>query len=159
MVTFKELSAKRILKEIKKKIENNEILNKYDLFYLGVIPFAQYEGKIDDVLEKACKITNDVKVKDDGLLHCIKSTQILSVQKFVKKASKKRKLNNVIRMTDEVFFEMFVKEPYENGHKDGKQENKIENAINLLKNGVSIEIITESLKLTQKDLQIIKAAK
>ena len=46
-------------------------------------------------------------------------------------------------MTDEVFFEMFVKEPYENGHKDGKQ----------------IEIITESLKLTQKDLQIIKAAK
>jgi predicted transposase/invertase (TIGR01784 family) len=66
-------------------------------------------------------------------------------------------------MSDEVFFEMFVKEPYENGHKDGKeegkQENKIENAINLLKNGVSIEIITESLKLTQKDLQIIKAAK
>lgn len=163
LVTFKELSAKRILKEIKKKIENNEILNEYDLFYLGVIPFARYDGKIDDVLEKACKITNDVKVKDDELLHCIKSTQILSVQKFVKKASKKRKLNNVIRMTDEVFFEMFVKEPYENGHKDGKeegkQENKIENAINLLKNGVSIEIITESLKLTQKDLQIIKAAK
>ena len=43
--------------------------------------------------------------------------------------------------------------------KKEKQENKIENAINLLKNGVSIEIITESLKLTQKDLQIIKAAK
>ena len=87
-----------------------------------MIPFTRYDGKIDDILEKACTITNRIKVKDEELLHCIKSTQILSVQKFVKKASKKRKLNNVIRMTDEVFFEMFIKEPYENGHKDGKEE-------------------------------------
>ena len=159
LITFKELSAKRILKEINEKIKNNEILDEYDLFYLGVIPFTRYDGKIDDILEKAIRITNKVKVKDEELLHCIKSTQILSVQKFVKNASKKRKLNNVIRMTDEVFFEMFVKEPYENGYKDGAEENKIENAINLLKDGFPIEAITKSLKLTQEDLKKVKAAK
>ena len=42
-------------------------------------------------------------------------------------------------MTDLVFCEMFVKEPYENGYKDGAEENKIENAKNLIKEGVPIE--------------------
>ena len=62
-------------------------------------------------------------------------------------------------MTDLVFCEMFIKEPYEKGYKDGAEETKIENAINLLKDGFPIEAITKSLKLTQEDLKKVKAAK
>ena len=58
-------------------------------------------------------------------------------------------------MTDLVFYEMFIKEPYEKGYKDGAEESKIEIAINLLKEGVPIEIIINSLKLTKEDLKLI----
>ena len=160
VVSFTHLSVKKTLNDIKLKIENNEKLNEWDMFYFTLVPFMRNEKGIVDSLCNAVEFSEIIDIDDEDLWHSIISMHVALVKKFVKDDSLKSRLVDVLNMRDNIIFEKFGRKQYEEGRLDGRVESHEEIAIELLKNkDLSLEYISEVTRLSKDKIETLNASK
>ena len=72
--------------------------------------------------------------------------ELLIVEKFIKNERQHKKLTNILRDTMKIIDE-WRQEDYENGKKEGKEEEKINTAKNMLKENYTIKQIATITQL------------
>lgn len=164
VVSFTDLSVKKTLNEIKLKIENNEKLNEWDMFYFTLVPFMRNEQGIVDSLCKAVEFSEIINIDDENLWHSIISMHVALVKKFVKDDTLKNRLVDVLNMRDNIIFEKFGRKQYEEGREEGRvegiNERSKEIAVELLKNkNLSLEYISDVTGLSKGIIGTLIASK
>lgn len=105
---------------------------------------------IDETILKICKITNDLKIKQEDLDY-LKQSQKMLTERYVKKDEIKKAIQKEIKMVTDLF-KWVDKETKAELIKEGKIEGKIEEkyniAVEMLKENMKIEKIMKFTKLT-----------
>ncbi len=148
------INGDKLYNNIQNKHKNNEKLREEDIANLSLIPLMKTKEPIDKVILKICKLTNDLKIKQEDLDY-LKQSQKMLTERYVKEEEIKKSIQKEIKMVTDLF-EWKDKETEEKLRKEGKIEGKIEEkyniAVEMLKENMKIEKIMKFTKLTEKEI-------
>ena len=151
IVSLKDFDGDKIINNIENKIKNNQKITRHEMLNLALAPFMSSKKPLDKQIEKTVKTLDEVRKSMKCSSDFVFGIELLIVEKFIKNERQHKKLTNILRDTMKIIDE-WRQEAYENG----KKEEKINTAKNMLKENYSIKQIA---KITQLNIESIKQIK
>lgn len=151
IVSLKDFDGDKIINNIENKIKNNQKITRHEMLNLALAPFMSSKKPLDKQIEKTVKTLDEVRKSMKCSSDFVFGIELLIVEKFIKNERQHKKLTNILRDTMKIIDE-WRQEDYENG----KKEEKINTAKNMLKENYSIKQIA---KITQLKIESIKQIK
>lgn len=155
IVSLKDFDGDKIINNIENKIKNNQKITRHEMLNLALAPFMSSKKPLDKQIEKTVKTLDEVRKSMKCSSDFVFGIELLIVEKFIKNERQHKKLTNILRDTMKIIDE-WRQEDYENGKQEGKEEEKINTAKNMLKENYSIKQIA---KITQLNIESIKQIK
>ena len=155
IVSLKDFDGDKIINNIENKIKNNQKITKHEMLNLALAPFMSSKKPLDKQIEKTVKTLDEVRKSMKCSSDFVFGIELLIVEKFIKNERQHKKLTNILRDTMKIIDE-WRQEDYENGKQEGKEEEKINTAKNMLKENYTIKQIA---KITQLNIESIKQIK
>lgn len=155
IVSLKDFDGDKIINNIENKIKNNQKITRHEMLNLALAPFMSSKKPLDKQIEKTVKTLDEVRKSMKCSSDFVFGIELLIVEKFIKNERQHKKLTNILRDTMKIIDE-WRQEDYENGKKEGKEEEKINTAKNMLKENYTIKQIS---KITQLNIESIKQIK
>ena len=151
IVSLKDFDGDKIINNIENKIKNNQKITSHEMLNLALAPFMSSKKPLDKQIEKTVKTLDEVRKSMKCSSDFVFGIELLIVEKFIKNERQHKKLTNILRDTMKIIDE-WRQEDYENGKQEGKEEEKINTAKNMLKENYTIKQIA---KITQLNLSLI----
>ena len=151
IVSLKDFDGDKIINNIENKIKNNQKITRHEMLNLALAPFMSSKKPLDKQIEKTVKTLDEVRKSMKCSSDFVFGIELLIVEKFIKNERQHKKLTSILRDTMKIIDE-WRQEDYENG----KKEEKINTAKNMLKENYSIKQIA---KITQLNIESIKQIK
>lgn len=151
IVSLKDFDGDKIINNIENKIKNNQKITRHEMLNLALAPFMSSKKPLNKQIEKTVKTLDKVRKSMKCSSDFVFGIELLIVEKFIKNERQHKKLTNILRDTMKIIDE-WRQEDYENG----KKEEKINTAKNMLKENYSIKQIA---KITQLNIESIKQIK
>ena len=151
IVSLKDFDGDKIINNIENKIKNNQKITRHEMLNLALAPFMSSKKTLNKQIEKTVKTLDEVRKSMKCSSDFVFGIELLIVEKFIKNERQHKKLTNILRDTMKIIDE-WRQEDYENG----KKEEKINTAKNMLKENYSIKQIA---KITQLNIESIKQIK
>lgn len=151
IVSLKDFDGDKIINNIENKIKNNQKITRHEMLNLALAPFMSSKKPLNKQIEKTVKTLDEVRKSMKCSSDFVFGIELLIVEKFIKNEKQHKKLTNILRDTMKIIDE-WRQEDYENG----KKEEKINTAKNMLKENYSIKQIA---KITQLNIESIKQIK
>lgn len=151
IVSLKDFDGDKIINNIENKIKNNQKITRHEMLNLALAPFMSSKKPLNKQIEKTVKTLDEVRKSMKCSSDFVFGIELLIVEKFIKNERQHKKLTNILRDTMKIIDE-WRQENYENG----KKEEKINTAKNMLKENYSIKQIA---KITQLNIESIKQIK
>ena len=151
IVSLKDFDGDKIINNIENKIKNNKKITRHEMLNLALAPFMSSKKPLNKQIEKTVKTLDEVRKSMKCSSDFVFGIELLIVEKFIKNERQHKKLTNILRDTMKIIDE-WRQEDYENG----KKEEKINTAKNMLKENYSIKQIA---KITQLNIESIKQIK
>lgn len=155
IVSLKDFNGDKIINNIENKIKNNQKITSHEMLNLALAPFMSSKKPLDKQIEKTVKTLDEVRKSMKCSSDFVFGIELLIVEKFIKNERQHKKLTNILRDTMKIIDE-WRQEDYENGKQEGKEEEKINTAKNMLKENYTIKQIA---KITQLNIESIKQIK
>lgn len=155
IVSLKDFDGDKIINNIENKIKNNQKITRHEMLNLALAPFMSSKKPLDKQIEKTVKTLDEVRKSMKCSSDFVFGIELLIVEKFIKNERQHKKLTNILRDTMKIIDE-WRQEDYENGKEEGKEEEKINTAKNMLKENYTIKQIA---KITQLNIESIKQIK
>lgn len=155
IVSLKDFDGDKIINNIENKIKNNQKITRHEMLNLALAPFMSSKKPLNKQIEKTVKTLNEVRKSMKCSSDFVFGIELLIVEKFIKNERQHKKLTNILRDTMKIIDE-WRQEDYENGKQQGKEEEKINTAKNMLKENYTIKQIS---KITQLNIESIKQIK
>lgn len=155
IVSLKDFDGDKIINNIENKIKNNQKITSHEMLNLALAPFMSSKKPLDKQIEKTVKTLDEVRKSMKCSSDFVFGIELLIVEKFIKNERQHKKLTNILRDTMKIIDE-WRQEDYENGKQEGKEEEKINTAKNMLKENYTIKQIA---KITQLNIESIKQIK
>lgn len=155
IVSLKDFDGDKIINNIENKIKNNQKITRHEMLNLALAPFMSSKKPLDKQIEKTVKTLDEVRKSRKCSSDFVFGIELLIVEKFIKNERQHKKLTNILRDTMKIIDE-WRQEDYENGKQEGKEEEKINTAKNMLKENYTIKQIA---KITQLNIESIKQIK
>ena len=156
IVSLKDFDGDKIINNIENKIKNNQKITRHEMLNLALAPFMSSKKPLDKQIEKTVKTLDDVRKSRKCSSDFVFGIELLIVEKFIKNERQHKKLTNILRDTMKIIDE-WRQEDYENGKKEGKEEEKINTAKNMLKENYTIKQIATITQLNIESIKQIKA--
>lgn len=156
IVSLKDFDGDKIINNIENKIKNNQKITRHEMLNLALAPFMSSKKPLDKQIEKTVKTLDEVRKSMKCSSDFVFGIELLIVEKFIKNERQHKKLTNILRDTMKIIDE-WRQEDYENGKKEGKEEEKINTAKNMLKENYTIKQITTITQLNIESIKQIKA--
>lgn len=151
IISLKDFDGDKIINNIENKIKNNQKITRHEMLNLALAPFMSSKKPLNKQIEKTVKTLDEVRKSMKCSSDFVFGIELLIVEKFIKNERQHKKLTNILRDTMKIIDE-WRQEDYENG----KKEEKINTAKNMLKENYSIKQIA---KITQLNIESIKQIK
>lgn len=155
IVSLKDFDGDKIINNIENKIKNNQKITRHEMLNLALAPFMSSKKPLNKQIEKTVKTLDEVRKSMKCSSDFVFGIELLIVEKFIKNERQHKKLTNILRDTMKIIDE-WRQEDYENGKKEGKEEEKINTAKNMLKENYTVKQIS---KITQLNIESIKQIK
>lgn len=155
IVSLKDFDGDKIINNIENKIKNNQKITRHEMLNLALAPFMSSKKPLDKQIEKTVKTLDEIRKSMKCSSDFVFGIELLIVEKFIKNERQHKKLTNILRDTMKIIDE-WRQEDYENGKQEGKEEEKINTAKNMLKENYTIKQIA---KITQLNIESIKQIK
>lgn len=156
IVSLKDFDGDKIINNIENKIKNNQKITRHEMLNLALAPFMSSKKPLDKQIEKTVKTLDEVRKSMKCSSDFVFGIELLIVEKFIKNERQHKKLTNILRDTMKIIDE-WRQEDYENGKKEGKEEEKINTAKNMLKENYTIKQISTITQLNIESIKQIKA--
>ena len=156
IVSLKDFDSDKIINNIENKIKNNQKITRHEMLNLALAPFMSSKKPLDKQIEKTVKTLDEVRKSMKCSSDFVFGIELLIVEKFIKNERQHKKLTNILRDTMKIIDE-WRQEDYENGKKEGKEEEKINTAKNMLKENYTIKQIATITQLNIESIKQIKA--
>ena len=156
IVSLKDFDGDKIINNIENKIKNNQKITQHEMLNLALAPFMSSKKPLDKQIEKTVKTLDEVRKSMKCSSDFVFGIELLIVEKFIKNERQHKKLTNILRDTMKIIDE-WRQEDYENGKKEGKEEEKINTAKNMLKENYTIKQIATITQLNIESIKQIKA--
>lgn len=156
IVSLKDFDGDKIINNIENKIKNNQKITRHEMLNLALAPFMSSKKLLDKQIEKTVKTLDEVRKSMKCSSDFVFGIELLIVEKFIKNERQHKKLTNILRDTMKIIDE-WRQEDYENGKKEGKEEEKINTAKNMLKENYTIKQIATITQLNIESIKQIKA--
>lgn len=156
IVSLKDFDGDKIINNIENKIKNNQKITRHEMLNLALAPFMSSKKPLDKQIEKTVKTLDEVRKSMNCSSDFVFGIELLIVEKFIKNERQHKKLTNILRDTMKIIDE-WRQEDYENGKKEGKEEEKINTAKNMLKENYTIKQIATITQLNIESIKQIKA--
>lgn len=156
IVSLKDFDGDKIINNIENKIKNNQKITRHEMLNLALAPFMSSKKPLNKQIEKTVKTLDEVRKSMKCSSDFVFGIELLIVEKFIKNERQHKKLTNILRDTMKIIDE-WRQEDYENGKKEGKEEEKINTAKNMLKENYTIKQIATITQLNIKSIKQIKA--
>nr|WP_302439036.1 hypothetical protein [Methanobrevibacter smithii] len=156
IVSLKDFDGDKIINNIENKIKNNQKITRHEMLNLALAPFMSSKKPLDKQIEKTVKTLDEVRKSMKCSSDFVFGIELLIVEKFIKNERQHKKLTNILRDTMKIIDE-WRQEDYENGKKEGKEEEKINTAKNMLKENYTIKQIATITQLNTESIKQIKA--
>lgn len=156
IVSLKDFDGDKIINNIENKIKNNQKITRHEMLNLALAPFMSSKKPLDKQIEKTLKTLDEVRKSMKCSSDFVFGIELLIVEKFIKNERQHKKLTNILRDTMKIIDE-WRQEDYENGKKEGKEEEKINTAKNMLKENYTIKQIATITQLNIESIKQIKA--
>ena len=156
IVSLKDFDGDKIINNIENKIKNNQKITRHEMLNLTLAPFMSSKKPLDKQIEKTVKTLDEVRKSMKCSSDFVFGIELLIVEKFIKNERQHKKLTNILRDTMKIIDE-WRQEDYENGKKEGKEEEKINTAKNMLKENYTIKQIATITQLNIESIKQIKA--
>lgn len=154
-VSLKDFDGDKIINNIENKIKNNQKITRHEMLNLALAPFMSSKKPLNKQIEKTVKTLDEVRKSMKCSSDFVFGIKLLIVEKFIKNERQHKKLTNILRDTMKIIDE-WRQEDYENGKQQGKEEEKINTAKNMLKENYTVKQIS---KITQLNIESIKQIK
>ena len=155
IVSLKDFDGDKIINNIENKIKNNQKITRHEMLNLALAPFMSSKKPLNKLIEKTVKTLDEVRKSMKCSSDFVFGIELLIVEKFIKNERQHKKLTNILRDTMKIIDE-WRQEDYENGKQQGKEEEKINTAKNMLKENYTVKQIS---KITQLNIESIKQIK
>lgn len=155
-ICAKDFDGDKIINNIENKIKNNQKITRHEMLNLALAPFMSSKKPLDKQIEKTVKTLDEVRKSMKCSSDFVFGIELLIVEKFIKNERQHKKLTNILRDTMKIIDE-WRQEDYENGKKEGKEEEKINTAKNMLKENYTIKQIATITQLNIESIKQIKA--
>lgn len=155
IVSLKDFDGDKIINNIENKIKNNQKITRHEMLNLALAPFMSSKKPLNKQIEKTVKTLDEVRKSMKCSSDFVFGIKLLIVEKFIKNERQHKKLTNILRDTMKIIDE-WRQEDYENGKQQGKEEEKINTAKNMLKENYTVKQIS---KITQLNIESIKQIK
>ena len=155
IVSLKDFDGDKIINNIENKIKNNQKITRHEMLNLALAPFMSSKKPLNKQIEKTVKTLDEVRKSMKCSSDFVFGIELLIVEKFIKNERQHKKLTNILRDTMKIIDE-WRQEDYENGKQQGKEEEKINTAKNMLKESYTVKQIS---KITQLNIESIKQIK
>lgn len=156
IVSLKDFDGDKIINNIENKIKNNQKITRHEMLNLALAPFMSSKKPLNKQIEKTVKTLDEVRKSMKYSSDFVFGIELLIVEKFIKNERQHKKLTNILRDTMKIIDE-WRQEDYENGKKEGKEEEKINTAKNMLKENYTIKQIATITQLNIESIKQIKA--
>ena len=156
IVSLKDFDGDKIINNIENKIKNNQKITRHEMLNLALAPFMSSKKPLDKQIEKTVKTLDEVRKSMKCSSDFVFGIELLIVEKFIKNERQHKKLTNILRDTMKIIDEG-RQEDYENWKKEGKEEEKINTAKNMLKENYTIKQIATITQLNIESIKQIKA--
>lgn len=156
IVSLKDFDGDKIINNIENKIKNNQKITRHEMLNLALAPFMSSKKPLDKQIEKTVKTLDEVRKSMKCSSDFVFGIELLIVEKFIKNERQHKKLTNILRDTMKIIDE-WRQEDYENWKKEGKEEEKINTAKNMLKENYTIKQIATITQLNIESIKQIKA--
>ena len=156
IVSLKDFDGDKIINNIENKIKNNQKITRHEMLNLALAPFMSSKKPLDKQIEKTVKTLDELRKSKKFSSDIVFGIELLIVEKFIKNERQHKKLTNILRDTMKIIDE-WRQEDYENGKKEGKEEEKINTAKNMLKENYTIKQIATITQLNIESIKQIKA--
>lgn len=156
IVSLKDFDGDKIINNIENKIKNNQKITRHEMLNLALAPFMSSKKPLDKQIEKTVKTLDEVRKSMKCSSDFVFGIELLIVEKFIKNERQHKKLTNILMDTMKIIDE-WRQEDYENGKKEGKEEEKINTAKNMLKENYTIKQIATITQLNIESIKQIKA--
>lgn len=156
IVSLKDFDGDKIINNIENKIKNNQKITRHEMLNLALAPFMSSKKPLYKQIEKTVKTLDEVRKSMKCSSDFVFGIELLIVEKFIKNERQHKKLTNILRDTMKIIDE-WRQEDYENGKKEGKEEEKINTAKNMLKENYTIKQIATITQLNIESIKQIKA--
>lgn len=156
IVSLKDFDGDKIINNIENKIKNNQKITRHEMLNLALAPFMSSKKPLNKQIEKTVKTLDEVRKSMKCSSDFVFGIELLIVEKFIKNERQHKKLTNILRDTMKIIDE-WRQEDYENGKQEGKEEEKINTAKNMLKENYTIKQITTITQLNIESIKQIKA--
>lgn len=156
IVSLNDFDGDKIINNIENKIKNNQKITRHEMLNLALAPFMSSKKPLNKQIEKTVKTLDEVRKSMKCSSDFVFGIELLIVEKFIKNERQHKKLTNILRDTMKIIDE-WRQEDYENGKKEGKEEEKINTAKNMLKENYTIKQIATITQLNIESIKQIKA--
>lgn len=156
IISLKDFDGDKIINNIENKIKNNQKITRHEMLNLALAPFMSSKKPLDKQIEKTVKTLDEIRKSMKCSSDFVFGIELLIVEKFIKNERQHKKLTNILRDTMKIIDE-WRQEDYENGKKEGKEEEKINTAKNMLKENYTIKQIATITQLNIESIKQIKA--
>lgn len=156
IVSLKDFDGDKIINNIENKIKNNQKITRHEMLNLALAPFMSSKKPLNKQIEKTVKTLDEVRKSMKCSSDFVFGIELLIVEKFIKNERQHKKLTNILRDTMKIIDE-WRQEDYENGKQEGKEEEKINTAKNMLKENYTIKQIATITQLNIESIKQIKA--
>ena len=146
-IFFKNYDGDEILQQIKEKIENNTIIDDFDLFNLIFLPFMKHEKSDYEITKEIIRLVNEIELTEEQQYQ-IKACQIILTDIFIPEDEKEEMLK-VVNMGSQ-FLEEYERKLVEDAEKNGKKEGIKEGMKEGFKKGEIEGKEKERIKLAKK---------
>ncbi|WP_298501724.1 hypothetical protein [uncultured Methanobrevibacter sp.] len=141
VISLKHINAKDIIENIEKKLSAKKEISDEDIAALQLIAYTAYDEPTVDILIRASNLVKEFKIDDNEKEVILYILDVLCTNMLDEE--------DKIQLLEET---KMLNPRYEYQRNEGKIEGKIEVAKNMLKNGTSIEEITELTGLTKSQI-------
>ncbi len=162
MISLKNFKAKDIFKKIEDKLKNNDVITDEDIASLQLIVYTDFDESKLDIINKARKLLEEISETSlfdiNEKIAIIYLFDMLSANMLsVDENNQYMEMNKMLINPRERYFKnQGIMEGREEGREEGRvegiHEGKLETALNLLKDGYSIEVAVKVTGLTEKDI-------
>ena len=168
VISLKDYNAGEIINNIEIKIKNNQKINQNELINLALSPLMTLDGTIAQHLEKTVQTLSKLKKSIKENSKFVFTLTWILVDKFIEDGETRQKLSNIL--SDNMrLMEEFGQSKYEAGEQKGEKRGikkgkdigekrgivkaRQEIAVNLLKEGLHLELISQVTDVSVERLE------